>query len=110
MTQIDDGYMQVMREKARPYTVVILRKTRKAGEPGADKIVWEHGRRNFALRRDGILRVVCPVRDETDVAGVGIFSASVEQTRKIMDEDPAVKTGIFVYETHPTRSLPGDAL
>jgi len=56
--------------------------------PDADKIVWEHGRRNFELRRDGILSIVCPVRDESDVSGIGIFSTSPEETRRIMDRDP----------------------
>ena len=27
-----------------------------------------------------------------------------------MDQDPAVKEGIFVYEAHPCRSFPGDCL
>jgi hypothetical protein len=27
-----------------------------------------------------------------------------------MDEDPAVKAGVFVYEVHPCRSFPGDSL
>jgi hypothetical protein len=35
----------------------------------------DHGRRNFALRRDGKLYVVCAIRDDTDVAGVGVFAA-----------------------------------
>ena len=27
-----------------------------------------------------------------------------------MDQDPAVREGIFVYEAHPCRSFPGDCL
>lgn len=27
-----------------------------------------------------------------------------------MDDDPAVKAGIFIYETHPCFSFPGDKL
>ncbi len=110
MAQITDDYMLEMRQKTREYTVVILHKTPKIGEPGMDKVVWEHGRRNYELRRDEKLCIVCPVRDESDISGIGIFSTNAEETRKIMDEDPAVKAGIFTYETHPTRSFPGDAL
>jgi len=110
MTQITDDYMREMSQKTRPYTIVILRKTPKRNEPNADRIVWEHGRRNYELRRDGILNIVCPVADESDVAGFGIFSTNAEETRRIMDEDPAVKAGIFVYEIHSALSLPGDAL
>jgi hypothetical protein len=97
-------------QNSKPYTLVILRKTPKSDEPGADKIVWEHGRRNFEFCRDGKPCVVCPVKDESDVSGIGIFSTDVKATREIMDEDPGVKVGIFVYETHATRSFPADAL
>jgi hypothetical protein len=109
-TIVTDDYMLEMRQKTKPYTFIILHKTPKIKESGADKIIWEHGRRNYELRRDGMLRIVCPVRDESDVAGTLIFSTNMEETRKIMNEDPGVKAGIFVYEIHETRSFPGDAL
>lgn len=107
---ITDEFMRQMMPKARNYCVVILRATAKRNEPGADKIIWEHGRRNFALRAEGSLAIVCPVRDETDLSGVGIFRTNLEETRKIMDEDPGVKAGIFVYEVHECQGFPGDSL
>ena len=107
---ITDAYMQEMLGKTKPYTVMILHKTARFGEPGTDKIVMEHGRRNFELRRDGKLCIICPVRDESDASGVGVFTTSLEETRRIYDEDPGVKAGIFRYEIHQTRSFPGDAL
>jgi hypothetical protein len=107
---ITDAYMQDMLTKTKPYTVMILRKTFKHSEPGTEKIIWEHGRRNFELRRDGKLCVVCPVRDGTDVTGVGIFATDPEETRRMYDDDPGVKAGIFVCEIHPTRTFPGDVL
>ena len=64
---------------AKTYSLVIL-------DPGA--------RRNFQLRADGILRIVCPVNDD-------IFEAT---------PDPGVQAGIFTYEVHPCRGFPGDAL
>jgi hypothetical protein len=57
-----------------------------------------------------LLSIVCPVTVEGNVNGLGIFNASVEETKKIMDEDPAVKAGIFEYELYPCRSFPGDCL
>lgn len=82
----------------------------KRNEPGVEKIIWEHGRRNFALRADGVLPIVCPVNDGSNVKGVGIFNASVEQVKKIMDEDPGVKAGVFVYGIHVCRGFPRDCL
>ncbi len=110
MATITDEYMREMLPKAKDYSIVILRATPKRSEPGADKIVWEHGRRNFSLRADGLLAIVCPINDESSVRGVSIFNANLEETRTLMDEDPAVKAGIFVYEVHPARSFPGDCL
>jgi hypothetical protein len=76
---------------------------------GVDEIVWEHGRR-FSLRADGVLSIVCPVPGGEELNGIGIFNATVEETRAIMDDDPGVQAGVFVYELHPCRSFPGDAL
>lgn len=102
--------MQGMLAKAKPYTILILHKTPKRDEPGADLVIREHARRNFQLRRDGKLCVVCPIRDESDVAGIGIFVTSVDETRRLYEEDPAVKAGILTFEVHASRSFPGDAL
>jgi hypothetical protein len=110
MTEITDDYMRESMGKTKPFTIVILHRTPKYKEPGMDKIVWEHGRRNFELRQEGKLCIVCPIRDETDVCGVGIFSTDSAETKSIMDGDPGVKAGIFTYEIHPTRSFPGDSL
>ncbi len=110
MQPITDEFMREMVAKTKAYTVVILKATPKRDEPGADKIVWEHGRRNFALRAEGILSIVCPIRDGSKISGIGIFNADLDATKKIMDEDPGVIAGIFEYEVHPARSFPGDAL
>ncbi len=107
---ITDEYMLQMMATTRPYCVVILRAGPKKDQPDVEKIVWEHGRRNFELREEGLLSIVCPIRDGSDVSGVGIFNASLEETKKIMDEDPGVQAGVFVYEAHDSRSFPGDCL
>jgi hypothetical protein len=60
MDPITDEFMAEMLATTRPYTVVLLRKTPRRSDPGADAIVREHGRRNFALRAQGTLAIVCP--------------------------------------------------
>jgi hypothetical protein len=44
------------------------------------------------------------------VCGIGIFNADVKETQQIMDGDPAVRAGIFVYDVHRCSSFPGDTL
>ncbi|HEX4203740.1 MAG TPA: hypothetical protein VHZ51_06010 [Ktedonobacteraceae bacterium] len=110
MTTITDEFMRQMLSTTREYCIAIVRPGPHKYEDGADKIIWEHGRRNFALRAEGLLSIVCPVADDSNLAGVGIFNATVEEVKKIMEEDPAVKAGVLVYEVHPCRSFPGDSL
>jgi hypothetical protein len=110
MVDITDDFMRGMLTKTKEYSIVILKPGPKSAQSGVEKIIWEHGRRNFALRAEGLLSIVCPITAETGVAGVGIFNAGIEETKKIMDDDPGVKTGVFVYEVHPCRSFPGDSL
>jgi hypothetical protein len=110
MNPITDDYMRESLKTRKPYSIVILRTGPKCNEPGADKLIWEHGRRNFELRRDGVLCIVCMITDESEVAGLEIFRIDLEETRRIMEEDVAVRAGILTYEIHPAKSFPGDAL
>jgi hypothetical protein len=110
MAQITDEFMKEMLAKTKQYCIVILKDGPNCRKEDAKKIVWEHGRRNFALRRDGIMPIVCPISDDSNVSGIAIFNVSLDETKKIMDADPGVEAGIFVYEIHPCRSFSGDCL
>jgi len=108
--EFSDEMMREELQKAKSYTLVLLRQTDKKKEPGMEKVIWEHARRNMMLRAEGKLSIVCPIRDESDLSGAGIFHLTPEETRFVMDGDPGVVAGIFTYEIHETRSFPGDAL
>jgi hypothetical protein len=110
MTAISNEYMQEMMTKSRNYNLVILMKGLNYEQPDARSVIWEHARRNFQLRADGKLSIVCPVADSSDVRGIGIFNADENELKEIMDEDPGVKSGIFIYQIYPVRSFPGDQL
>ena len=110
MTTFTDEYMLQMSAKTRNYTIVILKAGPNKNQEGAENIIWEHGRKNYELRADGVLAIVCPVGDGSEVSGLYIFNATPEEVQKMMDEDPGVKAGVFVYEIHPCRSFPGDSL
>ncbi len=110
MVTITDESMREMLTRARQYVLVLLKYTPRRQEPGADAVVWEHGRRNFALRAEGRLAIVAPVYGSPELAGIGIFDGTVEEVRAIMDTDPGIQAGIFTYEAHVCRSFPGDRL
>jgi len=111
MTQeITDDFMKQMMPTTKGYTAVILKAGENIGMAGVEKIIWEHGRRNFSLRQQGLLSIVCPVKDGSEVCGIGIFSSTPDETKSLMEDDPGVKAGVFIYEIHPCRSFPGDKL
>ncbi len=110
MAAITDDFMKQMIAKTKNYCVVILKAGPNRNMPGVEKIIWEHGRRNFSLRADGLMPIVCPIADGSEVAGLAIFDTTLDEVKKIMDEDPGVKEGIFTYEVHPCRSFPGACL
>ena len=110
MTAITDQFMKDTIAKAKRYAIVILKKGPAFDAGNTEHLIWEHGRRNFELRAAGLLPIVCPVNDKSEVCGIAIFTGSGEEVHKIMDGDPAVAANIFVYEVHACRSFPGDAL
>ena len=110
MPEITDEYMQEMLGKSKTYTAMLLRVTEKASKPDGPKIIWEHGRRNFALRADGKLPIVCPAADESDWAGVGIFDATPEEVERIMADDPGSRQGSLPTSCTPSAASPAPAL
>jgi hypothetical protein len=57
-----------------------------------------------------VLPVVLPVTDGSDVCGVAVFAATVDEATAIMGADPGVAAGVFACEVHACRGFPGDAL
>ena len=110
MREITNEHMMEMLGKSATYNIVVLKRGPDEDIPEAQQIVWEHARRNFQLRAEGLLSVVCPITEENEIKGIGIFNCDKEQLKEIMDADPGVQKGLFVYEILPCRSFPGDAL
>lgn len=47
MTTITDEYMYCMFPKTKEYQIVLLKPGPDVVQEGAQKMIWEHGRRNF---------------------------------------------------------------
>ena len=116
LPEVTDEQLQASLTQTKEYTVVILKAGPKFEMPGQDrtsgvtKIIWEHGKRNSALRLAGLMPIVCPIADGSGVTGVGIFDASPDDVERIMATDPGVQADLFTYEIHPARSFPGSTL
>ena len=108
---ISDEEFADIRSRAQPATVCILKAGPNFIAPDADRnpeafaLVMAHGRRNAAMHTSGLLLVVCPVSDGSAIKGLGIFDLSLEDTRRVMDDDPGVRAGFFTYELHAARSI-----
>lgn len=109
-TNITDDFMRDMRVRAKSYSVMILKKGPNYEQDPEKRIIWEHARRNYELRADGVLPIVCPILDDSEYAGIGILVCSAAEAAEIMRHDPAVKAGVLTVEVHPSRGLPGDTL
>jgi len=116
LPDLSDEEFLAERANIRPYTACILRRGPNFEPPGPDhtagvtKIIWQHGKRNTALHRVGLLPIVCPISDDSELAGLGIFNATLDEADQIMSADPAVKAQVLSYELHATRSFAGSTL
>lgn len=110
MQPITDEQMQQMLMQTKEYTLVLLKSIPGVQRENIQQILWEHVRRNFQLRAEGLMPIVGPVTQENEVAGLAFFNTDVAKASEIMSEDPAVKEGIFTFEVLPVRSFPGDTL
>ena len=116
LPEISDEMLTAVRDSAQPYTLVILKAGPRFAMPGPNRdadltgIIWQHGKRNLALRTAGLMPIICPIADGSGLCGVCILDATPEDAERIMALDPGVRAGVFTYEIHPTRSFPGSAL
>jgi hypothetical protein len=110
VTVISDEMMRERLAKTKAYTAVILRDGPNWRAEDARAIVWEHGRRNFELREERKLCIVCPVTGDGEIRGIGIFDAPPQEVEAMMAGDPAIEAGVLSFEIHPCRGFPGDAL
>ena len=110
MAVITDEYFKERHKNLKDYTIVLIKPTSKRDEVGVDAVISEHARKNMELQAGGALSIVCPVFGNPELAGLYIFNVAVDEAREIMDDDPAVKAGIFRCEIYPCKGFAGDSL
>jgi predicted ester cyclase len=113
---VTDEMLRDALQGVRRYTVCILKAGPAFQEPGPARagriadLIWEHGKRNYALYLAGLKRIICPIGDGSGITGVSIFDADPDQVDQIMRQDPGVKAGLFTYEVHATHAFPDSTL
>jgi len=92
------------------HPAVLHRHCQGLPEPDDDWVqadLWEHGRRNFSLRADGLLPIVRQIADGTDTCGVGVLTVHPAAAAEIMDADPRVRAGRLSLRAAPVPEFPG---
>ena len=91
-------------ENLKPYFFVLLKKGphRDQDSVTAAIIQKEHMENINRMAAMGKLNVAGPFLDEGELRGIFIFdSGNEDEVRKMVENDPAVKTGRLKYEIHP---------
>src|SRR4029450_11198789 len=77
------------------------------GKSVMEQPVKEHGKYMLSLYIKGSMRLAGPLTD--NAGGAVLLDVSDEgEAKAIVANDPAVKSGIFVYEMHPWKLQPWD--
>jgi uncharacterized protein YciI len=77
------------------------------GKPVTQQPLKEHGKYMLSLYISGSMKLAGPLTDNAGGA-VLLDVANESKAKAIVTEDPAVKSGIFVYELHPWELKPWD--
>lgn len=75
------------------------------GKSVMEQPLKEHGKYMLSLYMKGSMKLAGPLTD--DAGGAVLLEVSNEaEARAIVTNDPAVKSGVFVYEMHPWKLQP----
>ena len=112
---ITDEYIMSQVQKGKHYILWLLKRNpdynKEESQEEAQKIQMAHLHNIFKLKAEGKLVLAGPVDTDAELRGIGIFNLTdMEEVKKLVEEDPAVKSGRLTYEIYPWFGLPGDKL
>ena len=95
---------------AQPSSFLVIYRAGPAWPKGktlAELPLREHGRYMLSLYKRGAMRMAGGFSDDSGGAAV-LNVSSIESAKAIADADPAVTSGLFVYELRPWRLVAWD--
>jgi uncharacterized protein YciI len=104
--------MNSLRQHARSYTLVFLRKgpTSREDEARNERLQLEHLQHLTKLQLSGKLALNGPTLIEHDILGVSMYATDLEEARALAEADPKVKAGYLTVEAIPWMAVPGKGL
>lgn len=97
----------------KPYVLVVLTKGENYGLSDSPRIIQsEHLPYIFEQRRDNQMVLTMPIMDNNShLAAVAVYNTTdKDEVKHLMENDPAIKAGVFDYEIVTGMGLPGDKL
>ena len=91
-------------DNLKPYFLVLLKKGphRDQDSVTAARIQKAHMENINRMAASGKLNVAGPFLDEGELRGIFIFdSGNEDEVKKLVEGDPAIKSGRLTYEIHP---------
>ena len=70
------------------------------GKPLTQQPLGEHGRYMLDLYSQGHIKIAGPFSDDSGGALV-LYAANQDEAKNMVTKDPAVVSGVFIYELHP---------
>jgi uncharacterized protein YciI len=96
---------EVPKSKLVQFQMALLKKGPKwdvTATPQRNQILQQHVANVQSMLADGRAVLTGPMGDDTDLAGIFILRASsADEAKTWVDNDPAVKAGLFAAEIHP---------
>lgn len=107
-----DGLAETPQEATPKKTYLVIYRPGLAwltGKSVMEQPLKEHGKYMLSLYIKGSMKLAGPLTD--DAGGAVLLDVSDEaEAKAIVANDPAVKSGIFVYEMHPWKLQPWNEL
>ena len=97
-------------DNLKPYYLVLLKVGPKRDQDSATAalIQKEHLENINRMAQSGKLNIAGPFLDDGELRGVFVFdSNSEEEVRRMVEADPAVRSGRLTYEIHPWMTQKG---
>lgn len=97
-------------DNLKPYYMVLLKVGPNRDQDSATvaRIQKEHLENINRMAQSGKLNIAGPFLDDGELRGVFVFdSNSEEEVRRMVEADPAVRSGRLTYEIHPWMTQKG---
>lgn len=94
----------VKRDSMVTFAFVMLRRGPRwtaNATPAVSRVLKAHQQNIETLRRKGTVIAAGPIDGTGELRGVLVFDADAATTRRLLEKDPAVRAGRFVFDIHP---------